>query len=440
LDKIFHYTEFDWGMMDFSGSLAAVEAGAAYVAGGVNSGFRTGVRPNPLVFTSASGCKLVDVDGNILTDYFLGMGPMLLGHSPKEVIDAAKRQLDVSLLVAGQTQLEYVAARLITEMVPSAELVRFSSSGAEAVQAALRTARAATNRWKIIKFEGHYHGWFDNVYWSVAPDPTLAGDSLHPIPVAGTQGQETGENLVVLPWNNIAVIEEQLKNGDIAGIIMEPIMFNSGGILPLPGYLEQVRELCTKYGTVLIFDEVITGFRVSVGGAQGALGVTPDLTILGKALANGFAVAAIVGKKEFMDVIGSGKAMHGGTYNTQSVSMAATVATLELIKSGKPHATIASTGSALMEGLAKEFTNAGVMHEIVGYPTVFNVRFDLHGPTDYRSGIKANRERYGNFAFELLKSGIRILPRGTWFLSSAHESVDIDKTLSVVRDVLKAGI
>jgi len=426
--------------MDFSGSLAAVEAGAAYVAGGVNSGFRTGVRPNPLVFTSASGCKLVDVDGNILTDYFLGMGPMLLGHSPKEVIDAAKRQLDVSLLVAGQTQLEYVAARLITEMVPSAELVRFSSSGAEAVQAALRTARAATNRWKIIKFEGHYHGWFDNVYWSVAPDPTLAGDALHPIPVAGTQGQETGENLVVLPWNNIAVIEEQLKNGDIAGIIMEPIMFNSGGILPLPGYLEQVRELCTKYGTVLIFDEVITGFRVSVGGAQGALGVTPDLTILGKALANGFAVAAIVGKKEFMDVIGSGKAMHGGTYNTQSVSMAATVATLELIKSGKPHATIASTGSALMEGLAKEFTNAGVMHEIVGYPTVFNVRFDLHGPTDYRSGIKANRERYGNFAFELLKSGIRILPRGTWFLSSAHESVDIDKTLSVVRDVLKAGI
>ncbi len=426
--------------MDFSGSLAAVEAGAAYVAGGVNSGFRTGARPNPLVFTSASGCKLVDADGNVLIDYFLGMGPMLLGHSPKEVVDAARRQLDVSLLVAGQTQLEYDAARLITEMVPSAELVRFSSSGAEAVQVAFRTARAATNRWKIIKFEGHYHGWFDNVYWSVAPDPTIAGDALHPIPVAGTQGQETGENLVVLPWNNIAVIEEQLKNGDIAGIIMEPIMFNSGGILPLPGYLEQVRELCTKYGTVLIFDEVITGFRVSVGGAQGALGVTPDLTILGKALANGFAVAAIAGKKEFMDLVGSGKVMHGGTYNTQSVSMAATVATLELIKTGKPHATIASTGSALMEGLAKEFTNADVMHEIVGYPTVFNVRFDLHGPTDYRSGIKANRERYANFAFELLKSGIRILPRGTWFLSTAHESIDIDKTLSAVRDVLKAGI
>ena len=325
-------------------------------------------------------------------------------------------------------------------MVPSAELVRFASSGSEAVQVALRIARAATKRWKIIKFEGHYHGWFDNVYWSNAPDPTIAGDALSPIPIAGTQGQESGENLVVLPWNNIQVIEDQLKNGDIAGIIMEPVMFNSCGILPLPGYLEKLRELCTKYKTVLIFDEVITGFRVSAGGAQSVLGVTPDLTILGKALANGFAVAAIVGKKEFMDLVGEGKVMHGGTYNSQSVSMAATIATLEMIKSGKPHATIDTTGAALMQGLAEELSNAGVIHEIVGYPSVFNVRFDLQGPTDYRSGIKANRDRYSNFAFELLKSGVRVLPRGSWFLSSAHEMIDIEKTLSAVRDVLKAGI
>ena len=407
-------------MVDFSGSLKAVEAGAAYVAGGVNSGYRAGLRPNPLVFSSASGCKLVDVDGNVLTDYFLGMGPMMLGHNPKEVIDAAKRQLDLSVLVAGQTELEFTAARLITEMVPSAELVRFASSGSE--------------------FEGHYHGWFDNVYWSVAPDLADAGDPLNPIPVAGTSGQESGENLVVLPWNNIEVIEEQLKNGDIAGIIMEPIMFNFGGILPLPGYLEKVRELCTKYGTVLIFDEVITGFRVSPGGAQATLGVTPDLTILGKALANGFAVAAIVGKKEFMNLIGDGKVMHGGTYNTQSVSMAATVATLEVINSGKPHAAMDATGGALMKGLAAEFTKAGIMHEVIGFPSVFNIRIDLHGPTDYRSGIKANRERYANFAFEMLKSGVRVLPRGTWFLSSAHEALDIDTTLSTVRDVLKSGI
>jgi glutamate-1-semialdehyde 2,1-aminomutase len=425
--------------MDFRESLKVVEAGSRYVAGGINSGYRLG-RPNPLVFKSASGCELIDVDGNVLTDYFLGMGPMLLGHSPKEVIDAAKSQLDISLLVAGQTKLEYTAARLVNEMVPSAELVRFSTSGSEAVQVALRVARAATKRWKMIKFEGHYHGWFDNVYWSNAPDPAVAGDPLSPIPVAGTQGQEPGENLVVLPWNNIHVIEDQLKNGDIAGIIMEPIMFNSCGILPLPGYLEKVRELCTEYGVVLIFDEVISGFRVSAGGAQAALGVTPDLTILGKAIANGFAVAAIVGKKEFMDLVGGGKVLHAGTYNTQSVSMAATVATLEILKSGEPYKAIDVTGGALMQGLAAEFSKAGIVHEIVGYPTVFNVRFDLKGPTDYRSGIKANTARYGNFAFELLKSGVRILPRGTWFLSSAHEMTDIDKTLGAVRAVLKEGI
>jgi glutamate-1-semialdehyde 2,1-aminomutase len=426
--------------VEFIVSKRIVEAGAAYVAGGVNSGYRTGLRPNPLVFTSANGCRLTDADGNELIDYFLGMGPMILGHSPTSVLGAAKKQLDVSLLVAGQTPLEYEAAQLLTELVPSAELVRFASSGSEAVQVAFRIARAATKNMKMIKFEGHYHGWFDNVLWSVGPDVTEAGDPLRPIPVAGTEGQEPGEHLVVLPWNNAELIENRLKTGDIAGIIMEPIMFNNGGVLPQEGYLEKVRELCTKYGVLLIFDEVITGFRVSTGGAQLHLGVTPDLTILGKALANGFAVAAIVGKRKFMELVGSGRVMHGGTYNTQSVSMAATVATLHEIQSGSTHAAMDKTGTALMEGLREEFSKNGIVHEVIGFPAVFNVRFDLQGPTDYRSAIRANRERYINFAYEMLTRGVRILPRGTWFLSSAHQSSDIEETLEVVREVLKAGI
>lgn len=426
--------------MDFIASKKTVEEGADFVSGGVNSGYRVGLRPNPLVFTSAHGATLTDIDGNTLIDYFLGMGPMLLGHSPSVVIEAAKKQLDISLLVGGQTPIEYRAAKLVLEQMPGADLVRFASSGSEAVQVAFRVARAASKRKKIIKFEGHYHGWLDNVLWSVAPDLVLAGDPLHPNAVAGTEGQEVGENLVVLPWNNAEMIEEELKKGQIAGIIMEPIMFNSGGILPLPGYLERVRQLCTQYGAVLIFDEVITGFRVCAGGAQEKLGVVPDLTILGKAIANGFAVAAIIGKREYMDLIGSGKVMHGGTYNTQSVSMAATVATLETIASGTPHKIIDETGTSLINGLREEFEKAGVQHEIIGFPAVFNLRFDLKGPIDYRSAIKANRERYMNFAHELLTRGIRILPRGTWFLSSAHENSDIDKTLSAVRDVIKSGM
>ena len=396
--------------MNFDKSKAAWEAGSSYVAGGVNSGYRTGLRPHPLVFQKAYDAHLVDLDGNDFIDYFLGMGPMILGHSPKEVVAAATKQLTESLLVAGQTPLEYEAAQLITEMVPAAEYVRFNSSGAEAVQAALRVCRAFTGKKKIIKFEGHYHGWFDNVLWSVSPNPDEAGDPLSPTPLPGTLGQEEEEvNLIVLPWNNADVIERELAKGDVAAVIMEPIMFNTGGVLPLPGYLERVRELTTKYNAVLIFDEVITGFRVSSGGAQRVLGVTPDLTILGKALANGFAVAAIVGKKEIMDLIGDAKVMHGGTYNSQSVSMAATVATLKLLKSEAPHQAIVKTGTALMEGLGELFTKHGITHEIVGYPAVFNVRFDLQGPTDYRSAMKANRAMYLDFAFDLLQPALHRL-------------------------------
>ena len=424
--------------MAFDKSKAAWEAGSAYVAGGVNSGYRTGLRPHPLVFQKAYDAHLVDLDGNDYIDYFAGMGPMILGHSPKEVIAAASAQLHESILVAGQTPLEYEAARIITELVPSAELVRFNSSGAEAVQAALRVSRAYTGKKKIIKFEGHYHGWFDNVLWSVTPDPAAAGDPLSPTPLPGTLGQEEEPNLIVLPWNNAEVIERELANGDVAAVIMEPIMFNTGGVLPLPGYLEKVRELTTKYGAVFICDEVITGFRVSSGGAQKVLGIDPDLTIFGKALANGFAVAAIAGKKKIMDLIGDAKVMHGGTYNSQSVSMAATLATLKILQSEKPHQAIAQTGTTLMNGLRKIFTEHNLVFEIVGYPAVFNVRFDLQGPTDYRSAMKANRAMYLDFAFELLQRGVRILPRGTWFVSAAHTEADIEKTLVAVDAALTA--
>ena len=205
--------------MIFEQSQLQVTEGSAYVAGGVNSGYRTGSKPHPLVFTSAHGCELIDVDGNKYIDYVLAMGPMILGHSPQAVIDAAKKQLDISILVAGQTVIEYEAAKLITEMVPSAQKVRFASSGSEAVQVAFRVARAATNRLKMIKFEGHYHGWFDNVLVSVSPDVSLAGDALNPNALPGTQGQEMSENIIVLPWNNSEVLEEQLKTGKIAGII-----------------------------------------------------------------------------------------------------------------------------------------------------------------------------------------------------------------------------
>ena len=423
--------------MTFDLSRQRVADASAHVAGGVNSAFRVGIRPHPLVFAAADGAILTDVDGNRLVDYFLGMGPMLLGHRPPAVVAAARAQLDRSILVAGQTELEYAAAELLTRLVPSAELVRFAVSGSEAVQAALRVARAATGRATVVKFEGHYHGWFDNVLWSVSPAVEEAGPADAPVPVPGSLGQRPAADVAVLPWNDAALLRRRLARGDVAAVIMEPVMFNNGGVLPLPGYLEAVREACDRTGTVLVFDEVITGFRVGPGGAQAAFGVTPDLTVLGKALANGFPVAALVGRRSYMDLV-AGPVLHGGTYNTQSVAMAATLATLTEIASGRPYEAIEPAGTRLMEGLRKEFADAGVEARVVGYPAVFQVGFGAVRPRDYREAQRADRAAYADFAAALLDRGVRVLPRGTWFVSTAHGD-HVDATLTAVHDTLRSA-
>ncbi|MEV0714334.1 aspartate aminotransferase family protein [Asanoa sp. NPDC050611] len=423
--------------MKFDVSRQRIEAASAFVAGGVNSAFRSGIRPHPLVFAEADGAILTDVDGNRLVDYFLGMGPMLLGHRPAPIVEAVRAQLDRSILVAGQTDLEYAAARLLTELIPSAELVRFAGSGSESVQAALRVARAATGRSTVVKFEGHYHGWFDNVLWSVAPALEDAGPAEEPVPVPGSLGQQPAVDLAVLPWNDADRVRQRLERGDVAAVIMEPVMFNNAGILPLPGYLEAVREACDATGTLLIFDEVITGFRIGPGGAQEALGVTPDLTVLGKALANGFPVAAVVGKRSYMGLLAE-RVVQGGTYNTQSLAMAATLATLTEIASGRPYATIGPIGTRLMEGLRKEFADAGVEAQIVGYPAVFQVRFGSVRPRDYREAQRADRAACVDFAADLLHHGVRVLPRGTWFVSTSHGD-HVDATLSAVHEVLRGS-
>ena len=420
----------------YDGSREQIRQGSAFVAGGVNSNFRSGMPITPLVFSEAVGPYLTDVDGNRYIDYVLGMGPMLLGHRPPEVVEAVQRQLDSSILVGGQTPAEYEAARLVHEIVPSADLVRFSSSGSEADQAALRVARAATGRQVVVKFEGHYHGWFDNLLWSVAPKYGTTAGTEHLVPQPGTNGQVPMSGLDVLRWNDTEALVNRLDRGDVAAVLMEPIMFNTSGVLPRPGYLEAVREACTRAGTVLIFDDVITGFRVTPGGAQAEFGVTPDLTVLGKALASGFPVAALVGRADLMNLIGTGDVLHGGTYNSQSIAMAATVAALTTIQSGSAHTAIDAVGQDLMDGLARLFLTHGIHATIIGFPSVFHVRFGAPDATDYLSAQAADSARYGAFASALLDRGIRVLPRGTWFLSSAHQSSDIDRTLTAVDAVL----
>ncbi len=421
--------------LSFDASAARIQAASTVVPGGVNSNFRLGISPTPLVFERGDGPYLYDIDGNRLIDYYLGMGPMILGHKPAAVVAAIQRQLECGLLFAGQHEIEYEAASWVQRLVPCAERVRFNCSGSEAVQGALRLARAATGRQTILKCEGHYHGWFDNVSWSVAPTLADAGDRAAPVHTAGTPGQDaaSGHAVDVVVWNDLDLMAARLKRGDVAGVIMEPMMCNASAIVPAPGYLEGVRKLCDETGTVLIFDEVITGFRLSPGGAQTVFGVTPDLAVFGKAIANGLPVAALAGKAAIMELMVSKRVMHGGTYNAHPLGMAATVATLSAIADGQVHARIATAGAKLMAGIEQIFQDRQIVGRVQGLPHMFQVSFGRREPIrDYRDIATTDRAAYVRFTTSLLAHGVRALERGAWFLSSEHDDAVIEATVSAV--------
>ncbi len=427
-------------LLSFDRSAEAIRTHSQWIAGGANSNFRLNISPTPLVFERAEGPYLHDVDGNRLIDYYLGMGPMILGHRPQALVDAVTTQMESGILFGGQSRIESEAARLVCEMVPSAERVRFGSSGSEVDQAAMRLARAATGRTKVLKFEGHYHGWFDNVLWSTAPALNAAGPYSAPVPVIGSKGQlqSAADDLVVLPWNDLALVEERLAAGDIAAVIMEAAMCNQGAIHPAPGYLEGVREVCTRTGTILVFDEVITGFRLGPGGAQERFGVTPDLSTFGKAIANGFPVAAIVGRADLMEMFATGGVLHGGTYNAQPLAMAATVATLRSL-TPSAYTAIAEAGTALMEGFREIFAAEGVTASVDGFGQVFHVALGIaEKATNYRDLARMNRPAYVALTTALLQHGVRALERGAWFLSTEHDSGVIAETLHAMRGAVRA--
>jgi glutamate-1-semialdehyde 2,1-aminomutase len=427
-------------MATFDRSRRLMAAASRRLPGGVNSNYRLGISPTPLVVSHAEGPFVHDVDGNRLIDYYLGMGPMILGHRPPEVVAAVREQLDRGILYAAQSEIEFEAAELVCEMVPCAEMVRFGGSGTEVIQAALRLARASTGRSVVLKFEGHYHGWLDNVLVSVNPALELAGPRVAPLTVAMTPGQDPAafRHVEVLPWNDIGLLEARLRQGDVAAVITEPVMFNTAGIFPRDGYLQSMRRLCDETGTVLVFDEVITGFRVSQGGAQQRLGVTPDLATFGKAIANGFPVAALAGRAALMEQFASRRVMHGGTYNAGPLVMAATVATLRRLRDGDVYATIERNGQRLMDGIARTLDAAGLRYLIQGFPQIFNLALGTQGPIhDYRSALAADRNAYLRLTTGLLARGVRVLERGAWFLSSMHDESIVEETLAAVESVAR---
>jgi len=429
----------------FPQSAAMWERACRTAPGGIHSNVRKGWQPHPLFYARGEGARVWDVDGNEYIDYVLARGPLLLGHSPAPVLDAVRRQLEAGLMYAGQHPLEIEAAERFCALVPCADMVRFASSGSEAVHAAVRLARAVTGRTKILRFEGHYHGWFDGIAWNYAPPLDRAGPRQSPLPLPGSRGQPAsdGEHLVICPWNDLALAAGALERhrGEVAAVLTEPMMCNTGGVLPRPGYLEGLRALCAQHGALLIFDEVITGFRLSVGGAQERFGVVPDLAVFAKGMAAGFPVSAIAGRSAHMAAFGDLSVTHAGTYNSNAPCMAASLAAMETIAAdgGAVLKAAEARGCRLMEGIAAAGRRAGRRVHTRGVGIVFHVSFnDQEEITDYRSFTRRDPAAYARFALALQERGIRVIPEGLWFLSTAHTDRDVDETLAAVPGAMEA--
>lgn len=423
---------------EFTCSARLLKTSRAHLTAGVSSLVRAGSRP-PLFFRSAAGSHLTDVDGNTYVDYTLAWGPLILGHSHPAVIRSVRRQLGKFQTLGAQHQLEIDVSRKICEMVPCADLVTFSSSGSEPVQMALRLARAYTGRQKFIKFEGHYHGWHDNVLISFHSDP----DSHSPYePVPGSEGQSKSalNDVRILPWNDLKEAEALIQehHAEIAAIIMEPVLCNSSCLMPRPGYLEGVRELATRYGIVLIFDEVITGFRVAPGGAQDLLGVTPDLATFGKAVAAGFPLSVIAGKKDIMGLIAEKRVLHGGTFNGNPVSLAAAYPCLETLSAGRGSVLkqVRARGEALINGITNLAKEAAIPLLVNGVGAVFHLSFTTRQSMyTYRDTLDCNIQARDRFIDGMLQCGVYLLPDGRWYVSAAHSEADIERSLKCVRTV-----
>jgi glutamate-1-semialdehyde 2,1-aminomutase len=424
-------------MRSYAQSIALYERTRKHLAGGVSSNVRYASTPVPLFFARGEGARLYDVDGNVHIDYVLGNGPAILGHAPKPVIDAVARTLADGQVYAAQHPRETELAERLSRLLPGAEVVRFATSGTEAVLMAMRLARAFTARPKILKFEGHYHGWSDQAYISARPSLNEAGPAEAPVPVAGSPGMPPSvlDDVVVAGWNDLDAVAAAFERhpGAIAGVIMEPVMVNGGAVVSAEGYLAGVRDLCRAKGALFICDEVITGFRAGLRGAQGRLGVTADLAIYAKAVAAGFPLALVAGRRDVMDTLADKGVMHGGTYNGNVQSMAAALATLDELErdDGALYRALEQRGTHLMHGLASIAARHGVPMRVQGLPAIFQTFFTSgDGPTNYREALACDRDRALAFHSALQEEGVRINQVAKWFLSTAHDDAVIDETLA----------
>lgn len=426
----------------YAQSAALLERAKKVLAGGVSSEFRKYNHPHALFYTHGKGSRIYDADGNEYLDFTLSQGPLILGHSHPHVLGSVQQYSESGQLFAGQHIKEVELAEQLNRLVPSAECMRFCLDGSEAVQTAFRVARAKTGKPKFLRFEGHYHGWLDNVCWGIStPSAAALGSREAPQVHAWTEGlpPHASDEFIILPWNDLELLKITVaaRHQEIAAIITEPVMCNNGCIMPRPGFLEGLREICSNYGIALIFDEVITGFRMSLGGAQAYFNVTPDLSVFAKAMASGYPLSAIAGKKEWMNMITEGKVIHAGTMNAGNPTIAAAQATLEVLEETQPYERLFLYGQQLMEGLRKAAEDTGHEMLVSGPGPMFHIAFTTQGAVyEYRDTLSFDREKLGKFIAGMHNRGVRIIGRGLWYISTAHTGEDIATAIRTAGEVL----
>ncbi|HTL73063.1 MAG TPA: glutamate-1-semialdehyde 2,1-aminomutase [bacterium] len=410
-----------------------------YIPGGVNSPVRAfrAVGGNPFFVNKAAGSKVWDVDGNELIDYVLTWGPAILGHAHPKIIAAVKAAAELGTSFGIPNPHEVTMAKLICELVPSVQKVRMTSSGTEACMSAIRLARGFTKRDKIIKFDGCYHGHVDSLLVRAGSGALTFG---HPdsagIPAAFTS------HTIVVPYNDFeAVTAVFMANKDqIAGIIVEPVPGNAGLYLPKPGYLEFLREITKAHGSLLIFDEVMTGFRLARGGAQERFGITPDLSTFGKVIGGGLPVGAFGGSAEIMDYLAPiGPVYQAGTLSGNPVAMAAGLANLKELHDGGAYAKLEETGKQLATGMKDAANSAGVPMQFNSCGSMFCGYFTSQPVHNVADAMHSDREKFKKFFHGMLDAGVYLAPSQfeSGFLSTAHTAADIEKTVSAAAKVLR---
>jgi glutamate-1-semialdehyde 2,1-aminomutase len=401
---------------------------------GVASNFRYWGDEGTLYVARGKGARIWDIDGNEYIDYRLGYGPAILGYADPRVDAAAREGMEIGGVFALATEREVVVAERIASMVPAAELVRFSVSGTEAVMSALRVARAYTGKDSHILVEGGYHGMYDGVQWQSAVELMKEGQSEPELLPFGEGIPKLVKNLVhVVPLNDANRLEDLLrKHGDeIAAFLIEPIMGNCGSIAADPQYVRDVRELCDRYGVVMIIDEVKTGFRVARGGVQELMGVRADLCTFAKAVANGYPISVLAGREEIMRKIDPMGVAHGGTYTAHSVSLAAAEKTLEILDGTDALEQLASYGQRMQEGMGAILSRREIPHVFVGHPSMGGLFFTDSPPTNYRDWATSDYSFYMKLAVRLHDRGILCEPdcREPFFISAAHDEACLTETL-----------